>query len=469
MRRYPTSVLEEGLQPTGFPRAHSRPRLHQLRSRDALPDGARTPNAAQRPLAGNPAGGTFSSAADRRVRHFARERYTARARVQPRAAAGRVSFSGGHKRYGYGFVEYREDFVEQVGNDGGLPGASAFFPWLPELGDAVVVLSNYDGPMPAPEVGRRIVWRLGRSRSPRSPSRDEHFPSHRLLVGAAPNRSWLDLEPRTIRVNDEKCGPCYDVLAQRKCSKCPPLARPSSIKLRPAARALPLFLILTGIGGCLGLATRRHTAGSARAGGISMMLALPYLLAPVEHRITTPTELRQVENTVVIHAPTSTVWREVKSVPRIDARELPLRFAHLIGLPRPLSATLSQDGVGGVRNASFERGLVFRETVTDWQPERRLAFSITAEPRREPHSTSTSPWVAPTSTCSTAAIGSNRSQMGRRGSDSRATSGSPRISTFTRGSGPTSSCPTCSRRSWKWFESAAKARTDSDQRNPKRQ
>jgi hypothetical protein len=144
--------------------------------------------------------------------------------------------------------------------------------------------------------------------------------------------------------------------------------------------ALPLFLILAGIGGCLGLATRRHTAGSARAGGISMMLALPYLLAPVEHRITTPTELRQVENTVVIHAPTSTVWREVKSVPRIDARELPLRFAHLIGLPRPLSATLSQDGVGGVRNASFERGLVFRETVTDWQPERRLAFSITAEP-----------------------------------------------------------------------------------------
>src|SRR4051794_11331439 len=34
--------------------------------------------------------------------------------------------------------------------------------------------------------------------------------------------------------------------------------------------ALPLFLILAGIGGCLGLATRRHTAGSARAGGISM-------------------------------------------------------------------------------------------------------------------------------------------------------------------------------------------------------
>ena len=111
-----------------------------------------------------------------------------------------------------------------------------------------------------------------------------------------------------------------------------------------------------------------------------MMLALPYVLAPIEHRVATPVELRQVENSVRIQAAPSTVWREIKSVRTIDAKELPLHLAHVIGLPRPLEATLSHDGVGGVRSARFERGLEFRETVTDWQPERRLSFTILAQP-----------------------------------------------------------------------------------------
>jgi hypothetical protein len=143
---------------------------------------------------------------------------------------------------------------------------------------------------------------------------------------------------------------------------------------------LPLFLILAGVGGCLGLVARRHGARKTRTGGTAMMLALPYLFAPVEHRITPPVELREVENTVHIQAPPSVVWREIKSVRAIEPRELPIHVAHLIGLPRPIEATLSQEGIGGVRLAKFERGLEFLETVTDWQPERRLSFTIVAQP-----------------------------------------------------------------------------------------
>jgi len=47
-----------------------------------------------------------------------------------------------------------------------------------------------------------------------------------------------------------------------------------------------------------------------------------------------------------------------------------------MGFPRPVSATLSRPGVGGVRLARFERGLVFTETVTEWEPNRRLSFTI---------------------------------------------------------------------------------------------
>ena len=144
--------------------------------------------------------------------------------------------------------------------------------------------------------------------------------------------------------------------------------------------ALPIFLVLAGIGGCIGFFVRRRGSGKARASGTTLMIALPYLLAPIEHGVAPQVERREVENVVHIRAAPSRVWREIKSVRAIDAHELPLHPAHVIGLPRPVEATLSHDGIGGVRVAKFERGLEFLETVTDWQPERRLSFTIAAQP-----------------------------------------------------------------------------------------
>jgi hypothetical protein len=43
--------------------------------------------------------------------------------------------------------------------------------------------------------------------------------------------------------------------------------------------------------------------------------------------------------------------------------------------------------VGGVRHASFERGLTFIETVTNWEPEQRLAFTIKADTEHIPPTT----------------------------------------------------------------------------------
>lgn len=146
------------------------------------------------------------------------------------------------------------------------------------------------------------------------------------------------------------------------------------------AMALPAFLFFAGVGGWLGLAARRNSPKSSQSGGISLMIALPFLFAPVEQHVAFAVEQRQVENTVHVRAAPSVVWREIKSVRAIAVSELSLRVSHVIGLPRPIEATLSRDGVGGVRMATFERGLTFRETVTDWQPERRLSFQIAAEP-----------------------------------------------------------------------------------------
>ena len=66
-------------------------------------------------------------------------------------------------------------------------------------------------------------------------------------------------------------------------------------------------------------------------------------------------------------------------MPRIAPEELPFSWSHRIGFPSPLEATLSFEGVGGVRHATFEGGVLFIENVDTWEPERRIAFSIHAQ------------------------------------------------------------------------------------------
>jgi hypothetical protein len=52
-----------------------------------------------------------------------------------------------------------------------------------------------------------------------------------------------------------------------------------------------------------------------------------------------------------------------------------------------VSASLSRAGVGAVRHARFEGGVLFLETVTDWIPERLLRFTIAAQTDSIPPST----------------------------------------------------------------------------------
>jgi hypothetical protein len=81
------------------------------------------------------------------------------------------------------------------------------------------------------------------------------------------------------------------------------------------------------------------------------------------------------------------VWREIVSVRTITPEEQRPALFTTLGFPRPLSATLSRDGVGGVRLARFERGILFVETVTEWEPDARLKFTIAAQTDSIPPST----------------------------------------------------------------------------------
>jgi hypothetical protein len=150
---------------------------------------------------------------------------------------------------------------------------------------------------------------------------------------------------------------------------------------------LPPALLFSSIGGVLAGWFHRHMRKGPSPATLSCIAALPLLLAVVETRIHQPLQIRTIDTQIRIHAPVSVVWQNIERVRPIDPSELRPSWANAIGFPRPIEATLSYEGIGGVRNASFERGLNFIETITAWEPDKRIAFTIKADTEHIPSTT----------------------------------------------------------------------------------
>jgi hypothetical protein len=143
----------------------------------------------------------------------------------------------------------------------------------------------------------------------------------------------------------------------------------------------PLFIALAVISGLV-TGFVRQAIRSSRSRQLQVMAVaavLPFALTPVEHLWVPPRSLERVENQIEIAASAAVVWEQIREVPAIAPEELAPSFVHRIGFPRPIAATLEGEGVGAVRHATFEGGILFVEEVTEWSPERALAFSIHPE------------------------------------------------------------------------------------------
>lgn len=117
----------------------------------------------------------------------------------------------------------------------------------------------------------------------------------------------------------------------------------------------------------------------------SLILCLPILSAYAEGLFIWPTATKSITNTITIHAPAERIWPEITSVRAIDPKNLRDSWIYKIGFPRPIAAELDRPGIGGIRTATFEREVSFFEIVTDWQENKRLAFTIHADPEFIPH------------------------------------------------------------------------------------
>lgn len=148
---------------------------------------------------------------------------------------------------------------------------------------------------------------------------------------------------------------------------------------------LPLTAILAILGGLtaaiVGLLTRRR---QTRTVAMCVVAGLPLLVAPVEKLRHLPQEVRPVHTAMDIAADPAVIWRAISRVRAFEPAEHGFAWTHAIGFPRPVEATLEGEGVGAVRHASFEGGVVFVERVTAWEPGQRLAFTVHADPNAIP-------------------------------------------------------------------------------------
>ncbi|MBK9155266.1 MAG: hypothetical protein IPM25_13785 [Chloracidobacterium sp.] len=108
--------------------------------------------------------------------------------------------------------------------------------------------------------------------------------------------------------------------------------------------------------------------------------ALPFLIAPVEELVKSPSETYTVESEIVIAASPDVIWGNIVEVPEIGDDEYNPGIFNRLGIPRPLYAEVTAKEKGATRFGNFQGGLRFVETLTEFEPNRHVAFTTIVDP-----------------------------------------------------------------------------------------
>lgn len=145
------------------------------------------------------------------------------------------------------------------------------------------------------------------------------------------------------------------------------------------AMALPAFMFFSSLGGLAAGYLNRFFTKKRNATLMSVAL-LPILIAPIEVNFVKLSTTYTVENKITIDAPPSVVWQQLGRVANIQPDEMGISLTSLIGVPRPIKASMNADGVGAVRTSEWEQGVVFREVITSWQSNKQMTYSFDIDP-----------------------------------------------------------------------------------------
>jgi hypothetical protein len=126
------------------------------------------------------------------------------------------------------------------------------------------------------------------------------------------------------------------------------------------------------LGGELGRAIAVRTRRTPRQ-ALPAVAVLPLVFA-VETVMAATTRFDTIE-TIVVNAPPGRVWTSIVHMDTIDEPPgLPFR----LGIAYPLRGDVIGEGVGALRRGEFSTGTAI-ERVTEWIPERKLAFVVVSD------------------------------------------------------------------------------------------
>lgn len=150
---------------------------------------------------------------------------------------------------------------------------------------------------------------------------------------------------------------------------------------------LPVFLIFAGLGGLTARYYRLKKEDRTNNTYVFIIALLPFLISPLEKMISVIPGKYKAYTEIDIHATKAQIWQNVTRVRAISTKQDSASFTRFLGFPRPVKAELDTAGIGGKREAIFDKGLIFHETVIAYQPLKSMTFTIKANPYEIPSAT----------------------------------------------------------------------------------
>ena len=142
----------------------------------------------------------------------------------------------------------------------------------------------------------------------------------------------------------------------------------------------PLIAVGLTIGAFLGALIRRFVIDRVRKKHLAtllMLAVLPFFLMganKAEEQSRRTPRFETFTSTLLVDGPRDRVWNQLKTFDQIKGSK---GLLMTIGLPVPVSCTMSGEGVGATRTCYFESGHI-EERVTEWNPPTSMKFEIIA-------------------------------------------------------------------------------------------
>jgi uncharacterized protein YndB with AHSA1/START domain len=117
---------------------------------------------------------------------------------------------------------------------------------------------------------------------------------------------------------------------------------------------------------------------------VSLIILLPLVFGFLEGKRTQTKLDFNITQEITIAAPPSKVWNTILNIGEIKQQETNRSFATVLGFPNHLETALDTLAIGGKRLAKYEKGLVFEEIITKYEPEKLLVLDINTDPNKIP-------------------------------------------------------------------------------------